>query len=78
MVDGVLISYNKLWKLLIEMKMSGSDLRKKAGLTTTVMAKMKREEPVHLEALIKICKVLECGLDDIVEVFVIKENEIKR
>lgn len=48
--------------------MSGRELREKAGVTTTVMAKMKKEEPVHLEALMKICKVLECGLDDIVDV----------
>lgn len=67
MVDGVSISYNKLWKLLIDKGMSGRELRIKAGVTTTVMAKMKKDEPVHLEALMKICKALSCSLNDIVE-----------
>ena len=70
MVDGVKISYNNLWKLLIEKKMSGRELRLKAGVTTTVMAKMKKDEPVHLEALMKICKVLGCSLNDVVELSV--------
>ena len=72
MVEGVTLSYKKLWKLLIDKGISGSQLREKAGVTTTVMAKLKKDLPIHLEALLKICKVLECGLDDIVEVKVIK------
>lgn len=52
-------------------KMTGKDLRAKVGVTTTVMVKMKNNEPVHLEALIKICKALDCNLDDIVEAKVI-------
>lgn len=72
-MDGVLISYKKLWKQLIDKGMSGTQLREKAGVITSVMAKMKKDEPVHLEALAKICKVLECNLNDIVEVTAIKE-----
>ena len=68
MVEGVSISYNTLWKLLVEKKMSGRELREKSGVTTTVMSKMNKEEPVHLEALMKICKVLNCNLSDIVDV----------
>lgn len=72
MVEGVTLSYKKLWKLLIDKGISGSQLREKAGVTTTVMAKLKKDLPIHLEALLKICKVLECGLDDIVEVTIIR------
>ncbi len=76
MVEGVTLSYKKLWKILIDKGISGSQLREKAGVTTTVMSKLKKDLPVHFEALLKICKVLECGLDDVVEVTVIKDNII--
>lgn len=72
MVEGVTLSYKKLWKFLIDKGISGSQLREKAGVTTTVMSKLKKDLPIHLEALLKICKVLECGLDDIVEVTIIR------
>lgn len=68
MVDGVSISYNKLWKLLVDKKMNKQTLREKSGVTTTVMAKLGKSEPVHMEALIKICKVLGCDIGDIVEI----------
>lgn len=73
MLEGVTLSYKKLWKLLVDKEMTGNELRQKAGVTTTVMAKMKKDEPVHLEALIKICKVLNCSLHDIVNVTVNNE-----
>jgi len=62
------ISYNKLWKLLIDMNMTKTDLRKKAGLTTNVIAKMGKNQSVQLESLYKICETLNCNLDDISEV----------
>lgn len=62
------ISYNKLWKLLIDKNMTKTDLRKKAGLTTNVIAKMGKKQSVQLEALYKICEALDCTLDDISEV----------
>ena len=62
------ISYNKLWKLLIDKGMTKTELRKKAGLTTNVIAKMGKQESVQLESLYKICTVLNCTLDDITEV----------
>ena len=65
MVDGIVLSYKKLWKLLVDKGITGTQLREQAGVTTTVMAKIKKDYPVHLEALLKICKVLDCGLDDI-------------
>lgn len=62
------ISYNKLWKLLIDKGMTKTDLRKSAGVTTNVIAKLGRNESVQLETLMKFCAVLDCGMDDIVEI----------
>ena len=60
-------SYNKLWHMLIDRNMSRSELRRQAGITTNALAKLGRNESVPLETLEKICVVLNCGLDDIVE-----------
>ena len=62
------VSYKRLWKLLIDRDMQKKDLREKAGLTTNVIAKMGKGENVSTEVLCKICNVLECGLDDIIEI----------
>ena len=75
MVDGVKISYDGLWKILIDKKMRKQDLRIKAGLTNELISKLGKSESVHLDALIKICKALDCNLNDILEVEIIKESE---
>lgn len=62
------ISYNKLWKLLIDKNMNKTQLRKEAGLTTNVIAKMGKNQSVQIETLYKICEVLGCNLDDITEI----------
>lgn len=67
MVDGVNISYDKLWEKLDEKNMIKKTLREQSGVTTTVIAKLGKNETVHMEALIKICKVLNCDIGDIVE-----------
>lgn len=51
-------SYKKLWKLLIDKDMKKEDLRKATGITTTAMAKLGRNETVHMDILLKICSVL--------------------
>ncbi|MCF0134002.1 MAG: helix-turn-helix transcriptional regulator [Blautia sp.] len=61
------VSYNKLWKLMIDKNLSKTELVKAAGITTNVMAKMGKCEPVRLEALAKICAYFDCKLDDIVD-----------
>jgi DNA-binding Xre family transcriptional regulator len=61
-------SYKKLWKLLIDKEMKKEDLRKAAGITTTAMAKLGRNETVHMDILLKICKALECDISDIMEI----------
>ncbi|WP_455724579.1 helix-turn-helix domain-containing protein [Dysosmobacter welbionis] len=62
------ICYNKLWKLLIDKNMKKKDLRLATGITTTALAKLGRNENVSTEVLVKICKVLDCDIADIVEV----------
>ena len=68
------ISYNKLWKLLIDKNMTKTQLRKRAGLTTNVIAKMGKNQSVQVESLYKICEVLDCSIDDISEVTPEQEN----
>ncbi len=61
-------SYNKLWKMLIDRKITKTEMRKQAGITTNMLAKMGKDGPVSMETLAKICVALNCTLDDIVEV----------
>ena len=74
MIGGVIINYDGLWKILLERKMRKQDLKLKAGLTHELIAKLGRGESVHLDALLKICKVLDCELNDIMEVKFIREE----
>ena len=67
------VSYNRLWKLLIDKKMSKADLRKQAGLAPNTMTKLRRDEPVAMVVLEKICDTLDTDFGDIVEY--IKEFE---
>ena len=62
------VCYKKLWKLLIDKDMKKKDLRIATGMTTTALAKLGKNEHVNTEILAKICKVLECNIEDIVEV----------
>ena len=62
------VSYKKLWKLLIDKDMKKKDLREATGITTTALAKLGRNENVNTEILVKICKVLNCNIEDIVEI----------
>lgn len=62
------VSYKKLWKLLIDKDMKKKDLRIATGMTTTALAKLGKNEHVNTEILAKICKVLGCNIEDIVEV----------
>ena len=61
------VSYTKLWKLLIDKKMSKADLRKTAGLAPNTMTKLRRDEPVAMVVLEKICACLDADFGDIVE-----------
>ena len=61
------VSYKKLWKLLIDKDMKKKDLRLATGMTTTALAKLGKNEHVNTEILAKICKVLDCNIEDIME-----------
>ncbi len=61
------ISYNKLWKLIIDKGINKTQLREQTGITTNILAKLGKNESVQLEVLVKICEVLDCKIDDIVE-----------
>lgn len=61
-------SYNKLLKLVIDKKINKTQLREQAGITSNAMAKFSKDEPVSIEVLEKICGVLECNIEDIVEI----------
>lgn len=62
------LSYNKLWKLLIDKGYNKTQLCQEAKITTNAMAKLGRNEDVRVEILAKICITLGCKLDDIVEI----------
>ena len=68
------MSYNKLWKLLIDKNMKKSDLRKNAGISSSSLAKLGKDENVTTEVLAKICNELKCAVGDIME-FIPDENE---
>lgn len=61
------MSYNKLWKLLIDKQMKKSDLRKNAGISSSSLAKLGKDENVTTEVLAKICNELKCDVGDIME-----------
>ena len=62
------ISYDKLWKLLIDKKMNRTDLKDASGISSNVLAKMGKNEFVSMESLLKICIALDCNIGDIVDV----------
>ena len=61
------ICYNKLWKILIDKKMSKGDLRKAIDLSPNTMTKLRRDEEVSMSVLIRICHYLQCNIGDIIE-----------
>ena len=61
------VSYNKLWKLLVDKKMSKADLRKSAGLAPNTMTKLRRDEQVAMSVLERICMTLDADFGDIIQ-----------
>lgn len=62
------VNYDKLWVILKEREMLKTDLIKSAKISTNAMAKLGKNEDVRIGVLVKICKTLDCKLDDIVEI----------
>ena len=63
----MVVSYNRLWKLLVDKKMSKADLRKAAGIAPNTMTKLRRDQEVSLSILARICEVLEANIGDIMD-----------
>ena len=61
------VSYNKLWKLLIDKGMTKTDLRLAANISTTTLAKLGKNETVSMDVMLRICKVLDCNIGDIMD-----------
>lgn len=62
------VCYNKLWKILIDRGMSKTELIKARKISTNAMAKLGKNEDVRVEVLVKICGVLNCSIDDILDI----------
>ncbi|MBQ8291449.1 MAG: helix-turn-helix transcriptional regulator [Clostridia bacterium] len=70
------ISYNKLWKLLIDKKMTKTELRLAADISTTTLAKLGKDETVSMDVMLRICKVLNCGIENVLEI--VNEQQITK
>jgi DNA (cytosine-5)-methyltransferase 1 len=62
------VSYNKLWKILVDKKMKRTELMELSGISTNVLAKLGRDESVSMESIAKICRVLNCDIGDVMEI----------
>ncbi len=67
------ISYNKLWKLLIDKNMNKQDLKNASGISSASIAKLGRGDNITTDVLLKICEALDCNLEDIMET--VREKE---
>ena len=70
------VNYNKLWKKLIDLEMSRTQMRLKAGISTKQLAKLGKNENVNTEILVKICQALGCNIDEIMDVTPQKEDTV--
>lgn len=61
------VLYNKLWKLLIDRKIKKTELQKAAGVSANIMARLGKDKYVSMESIEKICGILDCGVDDILD-----------
>ena len=72
MIMAMTVSYNKLWKLLVDKKMSKADLRKTAEIAPNTLTKMRKDEPVSIDVLLRICDTLDCNIGEMMDV--VREN----
>lgn len=61
------VSYDKLWKILIDKKMNKTDLKMKSGISFNIISKLTKEELVSMESMRKICMALNCDIGDVME-----------
>ena len=68
------VRYNKLFKMMIDKKMSNAELASEAGVSLNIITRLKREQYIAMDTIEKICQALECKVDDILE-FVPDQND---
>ena len=69
------VSYKKLFHMLIDRNMTAAELQKEAGYSANISTRMRRDEYVSLDSIEKICRVLDCKVDEIVE-FIPDEDKV--
>jgi len=74
----VAVSYKKLWKILIDKDMKKKDLQVATGVSWSSITKLSKGETVSMEVLIKICKILECDIGDIMELILDEDAEVNK
>jgi len=72
----MIISYKKLWKLLIDRDLKKKDLREMAGISPSTIVKLGRNENINTEIIIKICRALKCDICDMMEIVEIKSLDV--
>ena len=70
------VCYNKFFKLLIDKQMKKGELCRRAGISTNTMAKMAKGQNLNVDLLARICGVLECTMDDILELIPDNNNKV--
>ena len=68
------ISYKKLWIMLAEREMSKAELRRQAGLSPATLTKLRRNQSVSMEVLMKIAEVMDCNIGDMMDFLETAEN----
>ena len=63
-----MVSYNKLWKKLIDLNMKKRELKEATGIGSTTLTKLNNDEPVSMDVMIKICVALNCNIGDVMDV----------
>ena len=70
MNNEVVLSYKRLWKLMIDKEINKTQLKEKAHISTNAVAKMAKNEPVSMDTIAKICYALDCRIEDVVEIVI--------
>ena len=70
------VSYNKLWKLLVDKKMSKADLRRAVEISPNTMTKLRRDEEVSISVLKRLCECLECNIGDLCDFIPASKSEV--
>lgn len=71
------VSYNKLWKLLIDKKLKRTDLIIMADLSSATLAKMGKDQQVSMDVITRICNALRCNVGDIMDVIVTNDKSVE-